>query len=103
MEDVFYSICNQKSKLCKLDSFGNNESKELEVQISNHNNSGLVPDSSIKHSNINLIKKCSNMLLKPIKNELSVSFSRLVANMYKDSLKCLRNKKYVFISDAEII
>ena len=102
---MFYTICNLKSKHNNLDGINRSDSSDNEISDSQDAESKLVqtsnkiPEISIKQSNKKkkLINNCSNMLLKPVKNELSISSSRLVANMYKDSLKCSRNKKYDLI------
>jgi hypothetical protein len=44
------------------------------------------------------VKSGKASFLKPIKNEFSVSCSRLTANIYKDVIKSYRNKKYFYFN-----
>ena len=107
LEEVFLSICTNISRQ------NNNESMETgeKSQNENHNKNSdqklhRINSNADSLESLNLISAVINKLpeerlpvkstksyLKPIRKEFSISFSRLIANMYKDGLKAIRNKK----------
>nr|UOU03364.1 ATP-binding cassette subfamily H-like 2 [Brachionus rubens] len=89
LEEVFYRICsNQQNQ-----SFDENIVDETDCLLSssriqdNSNENQIIFSPNIDQHEYNLVKKVSNYF----------SWDRAFANVYKDSLKCFRNKKLLFI------
>ncbi|RNA38840.1 ABC transporter G family member 20-like [Brachionus plicatilis] len=84
LEDIFYLICENQAKECS------GSENFVSEELTDYQPSNKV---SFDFDEIDENQNTSGESEK----KFFISFNRLVANIYKDSLKCLRNKKLLII------
>lgn len=102
LEDIFYTICAKSNDMVeyKLKSSDEDTKEPLMPENQSHVNNvcsqveenlTVMVKSPSEAKKANLATKCTNKLKKFASD---VSFSRIMACIYKDVIKCKRNKKY---------
>jgi ABC-type multidrug transport system ATPase subunit len=103
LEDVFYSICTHISDVDVPESHHQKSEEHKIIRINSidstneitANNEPFLRNSKEQY---NLVKASNSSFFKPIQNEMSISSSRLAANIYKDIIKSYRNKKILIVN-----